>query len=174
MSAAVAASLLGVYGTVAGAAVMSVLASVGGAIYTHSFRKGQLALERARQQRTGRLRKVQGDQAVGRDDAKNATEDDAKDRGEGRAEDESTRGEATRGETVAASTATTPEKNRISWRERLAGINPKAVAATAACVLVLSLGGILLAETVIGKPISSALGKGDDHGGNSLTRLTGG
>src|SRR5690606_1590298 len=59
-------------------------------------------------------------------------------------------------------------------RERLAGINPKAVAATAACVLVLSLGGILLAETVIGKPISSALGKGDDHGGNSLTRLTGG
>ena len=74
-SAAVAASLLGVYGTVIGAAVVSVVASVGGAVYTHSFRRGRQAITKAREHRTWRMAPVRDDGGPpGTDDATVFTE----------------------------------------------------------------------------------------------------
>ena len=53
VTAAVAASWLGVAGTIAGAAVGSVLGTVGSALYAHSLRQGSQAVRRFRPSRDG-------------------------------------------------------------------------------------------------------------------------
>lgn len=137
-SAAVAASLLGVAGTVIGAAVASILTTVGGAMYTHSMRRGKDALERARTTRLTHLGRL----PAGKEPAEEA-------RSEGK-------------EGAAA---------RSGWRDRFRGLNPRTVAITSACALVLALGVITGVEALIGKPISSALGGGKDHKGTSIGAL---
>lgn len=149
-SAAVAASLLGVYGTVIGAAVVSVVASIGSAVYTHSFQRGRQVIGKVRENRTGQMtRVVDGDPPP--DDTPTETTD-----------------------TTEPSGAAGADRKRPGWRARLAAVNPKPVAVTAVCILVLSLGSILFVETLIDKPISSALGHGDGGGGTTLSRLSGG
>ncbi|MQA82147.1 MAG: hypothetical protein GEV10_27370 [Streptosporangiales bacterium] len=136
-SAAVAASVFGVYGTIIGAVVVSIVTSVGGAIYTHSFRRGREAITKVRVNRTERFAATPG----------GSTKD-----------------------TPAADDTTSVPATRTGWRTRLAGINPRTVAITAACVLAISLGAITGIEAMIDKPISSAVGGGGDKGGNSLGR----
>lgn len=55
-SAAVAASFIGVYGTIIGAAVMSVISTVGATVYEHSIHRSKAKLRDAREQ--GRLTTV--------------------------------------------------------------------------------------------------------------------
>lgn len=140
-SAAVAASVFGVYGTIIGAVAGSIVASVGGAIYTHSFRRGKAVITQVRVNRTGRLAAVEGEYAphepAPTDQPAETTEDG--------------------------------HVPRNGWRRRLAGMNPKTIAITTACVLAVSLGAITGIEALIDKPISSAFG-GGDKGGSSLDR----
>lgn len=159
-SAAVAASVFGVYGTIIGAVVVSLVTSVGGAIYTHSFRRGQEAITRVRVSRTQRFAAARGDEPTDGDDAGADTTDE---KGTTATKD----GPAT--EPVADGPTEDRAPERAGWRRRLAGLNPRTVAITAACVLAVSLGAITGVEALINKPISSALG-GGDGGGNSLGR----
>lgn len=163
-SAAVAASVLGVAGTVIGAVVASVVTTVGSAMYTHSMRRGRVALQRVRTTHlthVGRLRVAKPKAEQGRDaDA---------DRSESTERDETVRNDAA----AAAGTADEPAGDdgtgRSGWRERFRGLNPRTVAISAACALLLALGVITGVEALIGKPISSALGGGD--GGQKGTSI---
>ncbi|MQA06512.1 MAG: hypothetical protein GEV07_28655 [Streptosporangiales bacterium] len=71
---------------------------------------------------------------------------------------------------LAAGGAAEAGGERVGWRQRLAGINPKAVVLTGVAVLVLSLSGIVFVESLLGQPLSSAFGHGDGKGGNSISR----
>lgn len=169
-TAAVAASILGVYGTVIGAAVVSVLASVGGAVYTHSFHKGKQAIEKVRVNRTVRMSRVSGEESGSQESTgdEEPTSSEEQPAAPATAATEAADDGAT--QQVDGPVAGTPATDRPSWRQRLAGINPNAMAVTAACVLVLSLSTIVFAETLLGKPLSAALSGDDAEGGNSISR----
>lgn len=161
-SAAVAASLLGVAGTVIGAAVASVVTTVASAMYQHSMRRGKDALERARTAHLTHLNRLpyrkSNPEAVPRPETQEDPEAAAQPAAEAGHEAE---GEDDPDASSAGS----------GWRDRFRALNPKKVAITAACVLVLALGVITGVEALIGRPISSALGRGDNERGTSIGLL---
>lgn len=240
-SAATAASVLGVYGTVIGAVVVSVVASVGGALYTHSIRRGKQAIDKTKLHRTVRILRVgekpptgsgvpvaevvdyvagpaddrptavhsasgageddrptdvygetvdgeddrptevPGETVDGEDDRPTVVHGETADGGTFDGEDDrptvvgqpAEQEPATvvmaQGDEAAGEDSTAPP--RRSWRERFAGINPKAVALTAVAVLVLSLSAVVFVESLLQQPLSSALGGDDRKGGNTISRM---
>lgn len=196
-SAAVAASLLGVYGTVVGAAVVSVVASVGGALYTHSFRKGKQAIDKARETRTVRFWRVPPQQPAEAETDTTPTEQLASaDQGTtydvqdddrptvvdaaGTPEDDEptvvtdAAGEDDRPTVVGDPVADDTDTRKPTLRERLRSLNPKAVALTAACILVISMSGIVFAESFMGKTVSDAVRGKQGHGNTVGNALNGG
>ena len=155
VSGAFSASWLGTTGTLIGAAVGSVIATVGAAIYTHSLRRtGQAVKRTAVQVRHGAL--LTG--PILRPDP--GTAQDAPVR------DPNAPG---RGAHVAEppAEADTPGERRT----RLAGFFSGSrdlpwvkVALASVAVLVAALGGITAVEAVTGQPIASLLGQDDGNG----------
>ncbi len=140
-SAAVASSWLGVAGTVVGAVVVSIVASVGTALYQHSLERSTQVLRETlppRLVRAGATGTTQVLAAVPAED----------------------------NEGPAAGTASEPtspgvEKDPIRWR---------GVAVTAIATLALGLSLVTSLESMLGKPVSSLTG-GDDDGRTTLTQL---
>lgn len=169
-SAAAAASVLGVYGTVIGAVVVSVVASVGGAVYTHSVRRGSQVIQ---QTRVLRVLRVKEPGAAAGEGAQTVVEDQPAPAEESAIESAGGDAEVAASEPDAGPEPA-PAADRPGWRQRLAGINPKAVALTGVAVLVLSMSAVVLVEQVLlGQPISSAMGHGNGKGGNSVSRFLG-
>lgn len=175
--AATAASLLGVYGTVIGSAVMSVIATVGAALYGHSVERGKQTIERVRYHRTtGKMQRLNGDGVPVQEDRESTTDpeneitQDLSDTPtEQLAADESAGGSADTADTEA-------ETAGPSLGERLRALNWRTVSVTAAVVLVLGLGTVTLAELAMGQSMSSALGGGDGgkHNVSVVRAFTGG
>jgi hypothetical protein len=147
VSAAFVASFLGVGGTVLGAALGSVVATIGGAVYSHSFRQ---AGEKLGETRVVTVVTRQRNGAVDPDPADLPLSDPA---------DPVDAAEAAADETVLAE-GDAPRR-RLTW---------KGAVALAVLAFVLAIAAIEVAELVIGHPVSG--GKGTTisklvHGGSS-------
>jgi hypothetical protein len=157
VSGAFSASWLGTTGTLIGAAVGSVIATVGAAIYTHSLRRtGQAVKRTAVQVRHGAL--LTG--PILRPDP-------------GTAQDAPVRDPNAPGSgasvTEPATGAHTPDERRTP----AAGLFPWVkVALASLAVLVAALGGITAVEAVTGRPIASLLGQ-DDGTGTTVGHVVG-
>lgn len=159
MSGAFLASWLGTTGTLIGAAVGSLVATVGSAIYAHSLRRTSAAVKRtASHVRATSL--LTG--AIPRPDpgvAQDGPVPDPSAPRPGHPDDQP----------VAPSSAESPEPGRVArLRERIRlGSRdlpwPKVAAATVA-VLVVALAGITLVESLTGRPLASLVGKSDSTG----------
>ena len=150
-SAAVAASWLGVAGTVLGAVIVSLVASIGSALYTHSLERSSSRDPRvaARQSRSGRFA-------------------DAR-RGGRRSRD---RGAAARRDT-GCRRRRPPESSGAARRAPASGRSrgaPSRVSALASLALAAAV--LTGFETFVGKPASSITGAGDD-GGTTVSQLVG-
>ncbi|MBO0828149.1 MAG: hypothetical protein J2P24_10245 [Streptosporangiales bacterium] len=183
-SAAVAASLLGVAGTVIGAAVASIVTTIAGAMYTHSMRRGRVALERARTTHLTHLGRLPG----GKPGSTAATEPltkaetepvtapvteaeatpEPETKPEPAASEDAERDDTATGAGASTEPADDAEATRTGWRERFHRLNARKVAITAACTLVLALGVITGVEALMGQPISSALGIDGHQRGTSI------
>jgi len=147
MSGAFLASWLGTTGTLVGAAVGSVVATIGAAIYTHSLRRTAEAVKRtAVQARHGVL--LTG--AVPRPDP-NAPR---------------------RGEPVAPTRAEVEPTERRGRLATLLDLPWLKVTLASLAVLVAALGGVTAVEGITGKPIASLLGQ-DDGTGTTVGHVVG-
>ena len=144
MTAAVAGSWLGVAGTLIGAAVGSVVATIAGTIYTNSLRKSRRLAQAARLTTRAALANRAAD--GGRGTAVLPTSPDAAQAlAEAQAADGSSGGVLTAED--EPSTDPDPSRRTIPWR---------AAAVAAVVSLLLALGGIWAYEKVAGHPIGSS------------------
>lgn len=156
MSGAFFASWLGTTGTLIGAALGSVIATVGSAIYAHSLRRTSAAVRRtADQVRSGALRTG----AIPTPDPDAAADGPVPDpnapgRGEPRpgGVDEA---EPAPGRLAVLRARVRTGSSNLPW--------PKTILASVG-VLVVALAGITMVEAVTGKPIASLLGRNDTTG----------
>jgi hypothetical protein len=162
MSGAVSASWLGTTGTLIGAAVGSVIATVGASIYTHSLRRtGQVVKRTAVVVRQG----APFTGAVPRPDPGMASDAPVRDPNAPEAGDETTE-PLDRDETSERSGRFS---RLFSGGRDLPWVK---VSLASLAVLVAALGGITAVEAITGKPISSLLG-GDDSDGTTVGHVVG-
>jgi hypothetical protein len=155
MSGAFFASWLGTTGTLIGAAVGSVVATIGAAIYTHSLRRtGTVVKRTAVQVRHGAL--LTG--AVPRPDPGTASDGPVRDPNAPREGDPPVEEAADHGDKGRGRLSTfVSEKLDLSWVR---------VALASLAVLVVALAGITVVEAITGKPIASWFGR---DGGTGTT-----
>ncbi len=144
VSSAVLLSTLGAAGTLVGAALGSVVVTVGGALYSQGLARSR-----------GRLARVPIP---------------ARSRGVSSARDEA-RPDETR-KTLPAAAADEPTRP-TPWRERLAVLPWRRVGLGAAALFVVTILAITGFELVAGRSLSSIVGGGDGGGGTTITRLDG-
>lgn len=157
MSGAFFASWLGTTGTLVGAAVGSVVATVGAAIYTHSLRRtGNVVKRTAVQVRHGALT------VVPRPDPGTASAGPVRDPNAPRPSEET-------GEAVDARDEDRGSSTFLSGKLDLAWAR---VALASLAVLVVALAGITVVEGITGKPIASWFGK-DGGTGTSVGHVVG-
>jgi hypothetical protein len=152
VSAAVAASTLGVAGTLSGAAIASVIGALGTELYTNSFKRGYGRLRKAK---PGLVRVLRTDDAVpmphpaGRDAASDAT----------------TVIPVTSASATGAAGVYGPVKpSRPRW---------KRIALLAVAVFVLAMAAIWLVEVFAGESLAAVFGK-DAHGTTTIGSVVGG
>lgn len=162
MSGAFLASWLGTTGTLVGAAVGSVIATVGAAVYTHSLRRTSEAVKRtAVVVRQAPLITA----AIPRPAHGPASDGPVRDPNAPPLADES----ATAPEEDVDSPDTADDPRGSGGRFDLPWLK---VALATAAVLVAALGGITAVEAITGKPIASFLGQ-DDGTGTTVGRVVG-
>jgi hypothetical protein len=146
VSSAVLLSTVGVAGTLIGAAVGSVIATVAGAVYTYSLQ--------ASRERVAAAAQIA---AMARSNLTRRSEGGAQDTQQVTARPEAAPGDA----------------DRPAWRTALAGLNWKRVAALAAGVFLAAMVAIVAFELVAGRPVSTYTG-GTSKDSSSRTTLGGG
>ncbi|MCW2504109.1 MAG: hypothetical protein JWO79_2393 [Actinomycetia bacterium] len=160
ISAAVAASYLGAMGTIIGAGVGSIIATVSTSIYQHSIKRT-----------SEKLKKIPLATVVirQRDDGPDGPHDAADVPGvTASAEDDTTRAIEDGATTILPVPSQVPA--RAGLGEVLSSIRWGRVIATAAIVFVVSFGALLAYEQFIGKSVSQAV-KGEKGGGNTLSNV---
>ncbi|MBC9734355.1 hypothetical protein [Nocardioides marmotae] len=166
ITTAVLLSTLGAAGTLLGAALGSIAATVGTAVYSQGLARSKARLAAVQEQALG---KVGVAQAEVRRSARRGDTSRLPQAEEHLAEaadmlDPSVEGAP--GDELAGPAPT--------WRERLAVLPWKRIALVAAGLFVLVMVVISAFEALTGKPVSSYTGGSDSDGGTSITRITGG
>ena len=164
VSSAVLLSTLGAAGTLIGAALGSVIATVGGAVYAQGLASSKAQLARA--QEAARL-KVGVAQAEVKRASRRQGDDTAVEAHLAHAEDQldQAKGELDSVETIAASPG---------WRERLVVLPWKRIALLAAGLFAAAVVAITGFELVAGESVSELTGGTDGDGGTTISRIGGG
>ena len=152
VSSAVLLSTVGVAGTIIGAAIGSVVVTAGGSIYGHYLEVSRHRVAAA--QSVARARKSRAHTA--RLDAQQRFQADE---------------EFHRAEEQLADAEDETEK--LSWREALAGLRWRRIAAVAAAIFVLAMGIIVTFEMVTGRAVSTYTGGTDGNPRTSIPGLGG-
>ena len=164
VTSAVLLSTVGVAGTLIGAAVGSVVATVGNSVYSH-----YLALSKER---------VAAAKALAEARAREASQKAARARmraaAGGHLEDQQRRQAEEDLREAQADVAAPEERARPSWREAMAGLPWKRILAVAAAVFVLAMGAILAFEGITGRAVSTFTGGSDDSTRISIPGVGGG
>lgn len=180
VSGALFASIAGTTGTLVGAALGSIIATVGSAWYTYSLKKGTTTLKK------GTLAVVQGVAQVRGQTTTTPAQPQDRPTGDDRPDDEdtttTTMAAVTQADLDAADAAESHEtesgaaadesgeedgERRHDWKGSFKMLPWRRLAVASAVVLVIGIGLITLIETVTGKPLS-----GDRDSGTTISRIT--
>lgn len=160
VSTAVLLSTLGAAGTLVGAALGSIAATVTTALYSQGLARSRAKVSAVQEQA---LHKVGIAQAEVRRAARRPEATGHLPHAEQQLE-----------EAKAALDDVQDEPATLAWRERLALLPWKRIGLLAAGLFVVAVAVISVFEAFAGKPVSSYTGGSDRDGGTSLTRITGG
>jgi hypothetical protein len=163
VSSAVLLSTLGAAGTIIGAALGSVIATVGGALYSQGLARSR---ERLAQAQSLALRRVGIAQAEVRRASRNQGDDPAVDAHLAHADERL--GEA------KADLGAIADEPAVGWRERLVVLPWKRISLVAAGLFVTAILAITAFELLTGESVSSITGGTDGDGGPTITRIGGG
>lgn len=170
VTSAVLLSTVGVAGTLIGAALGSLAATVGSAVYSYSLRRTHASVAAAQTVAAARIglaqsrvRQASVGVAAGRPDAEHqlAEADDQLDRAQTVLED------------AAPSPSPEAESDSAGWRQVLAGLPWKRIVAVTTALFVTAMAVILAFELVSGRAVSSYTGGSDDRR-TSIPGLNGG
>ena len=164
VSSAVLLSTLGAAGTIIGAALGSVIATVGGALYSQGLARSR---ERLAQAQTLAMRRVGIAQAEVRRASRHQGDDPAVDAHLAHADERL-------GEAKADLGAIADEPPAVGWRERLVVLPWKRISLVAAGLFVTAILAITAFELLTGESVSSITGGTDGDGGPTITRIGGG
>jgi hypothetical protein len=164
VSSAVLLSTLGAAGTIIGAALGSVIATVGGALYSQGLARSR---ERLAQAQSLALRRVGIAQAEVRRASRHQGDDPAVDAHLAHADERL-------GEAKADLGAIADEPPAVGWRERLVVLPWKRISLVAAGLFVTAILAITAFELLAGESVSSITGGTDGDGGPTITRIGGG
>jgi hypothetical protein len=164
VSSAVLLSTLGAAGTIIGAALGSVVATVGGALYSQGLARSR---DRLAQAQTLALRRVGIAQAEVRRASRHQGDDPAVDAHLAHADERL-------GEAKADLDAIVEEPPAVAWRERLVVLPWKRISLVAAGLFVTAILAITAFELLAGESVSSITGGTDGDGGPTITRIGGG
>jgi hypothetical protein len=164
VSSAVLLSTLGAAGTIIGAALGSVIATVGGALYSQGLARSR---EHLAQTQVAALRKVRVAQAEVRRAGRRQGDDQAVDAHLAQAEQ---RLDEARQDLGSA----TDESAAPGWRERLGLLPWKRISLIAAGLFAAAVIAITAFELVAGESVSSITGGTQGDGGTTITRIGGG
>jgi hypothetical protein len=164
VSSAVLLSTLGAAGTIIGAALGSVIATVGGALYSQGLARSR---ERLAQAQSLALRRVGIAQAEVRRANRHQGDDPAVDAHLAHADERL-------GEAKADLGAIADEPPAVGWRERLVVLPWKRISLVAAGLFVTAILAITAFELLAGESVSSITGGTDGDGGPTITRIGGG
>jgi hypothetical protein len=164
VSSAVLLSTLGAAGTIIGAALGSVIATVGGALYSQGLARSR---ERLAQAQSLALRRVGIAQAEVRRANRHQGDDPAVDAHLAHADERL-------GEAKAELGAIADEPPAVGWRERLVVLPWKRISLVAAGLFVTAILAITAFELLAGESVSSITGGTDGDGGPTITRIGGG
>lgn len=153
VTSAVLLSTVGVAGTLIGAAVGSVVGTVGNAVYSH-----YLALSKRRVAAAKVLAESKA-RAAGRDSRTQQTQQTQRVQQEREAREELAEAD------VPAEDA---RRGRVSWREAISGLPWRRILPVAAVVFVVALAAILVFELVSGRAVSSFTGGSDENTRTSI------
>lgn len=163
VSAAVLLSTLGAAGTIIGAAVGSVVATVGGALYSQGLARSH---ERMALASRAARRKV----GIARAEVRRAS----RQQGDDQAIDaDLTQAEERLDEAKEDLDAVAEEPVDLSWRERFVMLPWKHIALAAAGLFAVTVLTITVFELVAGQTVSSITGGTDGGGGTTITRIGG-
>lgn len=165
VSSALLLSRLGAAGTIIGAALGSVMMTIGSTIYTQGLARGRERLVQAQEQAKAQRRVGVAQAEVRRANRRQGTS--AADGSDLENADESL--EEANAELDAATRAVTP-----TWRSRLAALPWKRITVIAAGSFLVAMLAITAFELITGKPVASHTGGSDSTGGTSFSQLTGG
>jgi hypothetical protein len=164
VSSAVLLSTLGAAGTIIGAALGSVIATVGGALYSQGLARSR---ERLAQAQSLALRRVGIAQAEVRRASRHQGDDPAVDAHLAHADERL-------GEAKAELGAIADEPPAAGWRERLVVLPWKRISLVAAGLFATAILAITAFELLAGESVSSITGGTDGDGGPTITRIGGG
>jgi hypothetical protein len=164
VSSAVLLSTLGAAGTIIGAALGSVIATVGGALYSQGLARSR---ERLAQAQSLALRRVGIAQAEVRRANRHQGDDPAVDAHLAHADERL-------GEAKAELGAIADEPPAVGWRERLVVLPWKRISLVAAGLFATAILAITAFELLAGESVSSITGGTDGDGGPTITRIGGG
>jgi hypothetical protein len=164
VSSAVLLSTLGAAGTIIGAALGSVIATVGGALYSQGLARSR---ERLAQAQSLALRRVGIAQAEVRRANRHQGDDPAVDAHLAHADERL-------GEAKADLGAIADEPPAAGWRERLVVLPWKRISLVAAGLFATAILAITAFELLAGESVSSITGGTDGDGGPTITRIGGG
>ena len=164
VSSAVLLSTLGAAGTIIGAALGSVIATVGGALYSQGLARSR---ERLAQAQTLAMRRVGIAQAEVRRASRNQGDDPAVDAHLAHADERL-------GEVKEDLGAIADEPSAVAWRERLVVLPWKRISLVAAGLFVTAILAITAFELLAGESVSSITGGTEGDGGPTITRIGGG
>ncbi|NUS72603.1 MAG: hypothetical protein HOQ05_04265 [Corynebacteriales bacterium] len=174
VSASFAASYFNVIGTIVGAAIISVVATVGSALYKHSLDRSKVALKNAAETVPWTPRQLAERRAAL---ASAAAEDTPPTQHvtSVRTDTDTAIMPATEESTTRADEATTTPRTVSNLRKKFTAkpLNWKHIAAAAAAVFVITVGAVTTVELVGGAPLSSLLW-GNDKEGTSIGGVIGG
>lgn len=163
VTSAVLLSTLGAAGTIVGAALGSVAATVGTALYAHGLAKSRATVAKAQE---ATLSKVGAAQAEVRRASRQSDDEDAVEAHLGAADDRLAEAKAELGDAVAQ-----PVTGTVA--DRLAGLPWKRIGATAAATFMVVVLTITAFELLTGRSVSSRTGGGDDSQGTTIGGVTG-
>jgi hypothetical protein len=164
VSSAVLLSTLGAAGTLIGAALGSVIATVGGALYSQGLARSR---DRLAQAQGLAMRKVGIAQAEVRRASRHQGDDQAVDAHLAHADERL-------GEAQADLGGIADEPTEPGWRERLALLPWKRISLIAAGLFAAAVVTITAFEVVAGESVSSITGGTEGDGGPTITRIGGG
>ncbi|MGH3414662.1 MAG: hypothetical protein ACRDPH_16430 [Marmoricola sp.] len=166
ISAAVILSTLGAGGTIVGAAIGSVVASLGTALYSQGLAHSRAQMGRAQEAARRRV-------GVARAEVRRAQrkrQDETAAEGHLHHADE----ELVRAQTELDEAEEEARHDTTPWRQRLAALPWKRIALVTAAMFVVAFVVITVFELIAGRPVSSFTGGSDSRSGVTWTHLGGG